>query len=560
MVRRFLLATMLLLVAQPGRPQDLRTLTIKVVLDDAGQQTPVPGHRLLVSDSPPTSAPRLTTTGPDGTATIRVRPGRYTVESDRAVALNGKAYEWFQDVNILAGKDATLILTAANAETSAAAVDPARADAAASQDADPMFLLPRWQDSVVVIWTELARGSGFVVDGKGLIATSQRLIGTATSVEVQFTASIKVTANVVKSDRPRDVAVLRIEPSSIASIRSISLGCGQAETPPIVEGQELFALGIPRRQAADMREGTVSRLDPRRLGSTITMDLGAAGGPVFTADGRVAGMAVTAENDETRNARVQVVRTAGICEAVAEAETKLGQAESPSAARLPVESTMLPPIDGLKDAVSRRAGSLSPYQTSSSTFDIAFITPLMIYGLQYQADRVERRGGAGSGTRPPARREPAVVPPLLYFHNWSEYVSDLPSVLLVRVTPKQVEGFWTTVARGAAYTQGVALPSMKHAATGFARMKAFCGSTKVVPIHPFKIEQRISETEAIAEGLHVFAPDAFGPHCADVRFEIYSEKAPLKPEPRAVDASIVQQVWQDFAPYRAAAPPAAGGR
>ena len=127
-------------------------------------------------------------------------------------------------------------------------------------------------------------------------------------------------------------------------------------------------------------------------------------------------------------------------------------------------------------------------------------------------------------------------------------------MLFVRVTPKLVEGFWTTVARGAAYTQGVALPSMKRAATGFARMKAFCGSTEVVPIHPFKIEQRVSETEAIAEGLYVYAADAFGPHCADVRLEIYSEKAPLKPEPRAVDAAILQQIWQDFAPYRASAP------
>lgn len=557
MVRRFLLMTMLLLTAQPGRPQDLSTLTIRIVLDDAGQQTPVPRHRLLISNSPPTTAPRLATTGPDGTATMRLPPGRYTVESDRAVALNGKAYEWFQDVDLVAGKDATLTLTAANAQTTAAAVDSAPADAASSPDADRVFLLPRWQRSVVVIWTELARGSGFVVDGRGLVVAPQRLIGSATSVEVQLAPSTKVTANVVKSEKAGDVAVLRIEPSSIASMPSIPLGCGQAEAPPIVEGQEIVALGIAYRQLADMMEGTVSRLDPRRLGSTITMRRGSAGGPVFTADGRLVGMTVTAENDETSNARAQVIRSAGICEAVAEAETTLNQVEIPSASHLPVEAATLSPVDGLKDAVARRAGSLGPYQTSSSTFDIAFITPLMIYGVQYQADQMERR--AGNGT-PPARREPTVVPPLLYFHNWSEYVSDLPPVLLVRVTPKLVEGFWKTVARGAAYTQGVSLPSMKRAATGFSRMKAFCGSTEIVPIHPFKIEQRVSETEAIAEGLYVYAADVFGPHCADMRLELYSEKAPQKPERRAVDAGILQQIWQDFAPYRAAQAAAPGGR
>lgn len=559
LIARLLLATAFLIAAQPGRAQDLRTLTIRIVIDDAGQQTPVPRYRLLVSDSPPTAAPRVATTGPDGTATIRVRPGRYTVESDQAVALNGKSYEWFQEVNVAAGQDATLSLTEANAEIGGATASTATVatpGGAPAVDDDPRFLAPRWRNSVVTIWTELARGSGFVVDGKGLVVAPQRLIGTAAAVEVQLSPTVKVTGQVIKSDKPRDVAVLRIEPSILGAVPPVPLECGApATSSPLAEGQDIFALGIAYRQSTEMTDGTISRLDPRRLGSTITLRRGSAGGPVFGANGHLVGMSIAAEDEDSRSARAQVIRTVAICEAVAEAEPAVNQTALPSPARLPVESAAPPPIDGLKAAVERRAGSLSPYKTASPGFDVALITPLMTYGPQYQADRMERR--AASGTTQPRRREMSVVvPPILDFQGWSEYAADFPPVLLVRVTPKQVEGLWKTVARGAAYTQGVALPSMKRAGPSFARMNAYCGSTEVVPVHPFKIEQRISETEAIAEGLYAYPADAFGPQCADVRFELYSEKAPEKAEPLAIGASLVQQIWQDFAPYRAAAPAA----
>ena len=59
----------------------------------------------------------------------------------------------------------------------------------------------------------------------------------------------------------------------------------------------------------------------------------------------------------------------------------------------------------------------------------------------------------------------------------SDYVADIPPVLFVRVTPKMVESFWAKVARGAASTQGMAVPALKRLKSGFHRMQAFCGRT-----------------------------------------------------------------------------------
>ena len=105
-------------------------------------------------------------------------------------------------------------------------------------------------------------------------------------------------------------------------------------------------------------------------------------------------------------------------------------------------------------------------------------------------------------------------------------------------------------AQGAARTQGMALPPIKHFKSGFLRMRAFCGDAEVTPIHPFKLEQRVSESDMIDEGLYVFDPGALGPHCATVKLVMYSEKEPEKGDTRVVDPKVLQQIWQDFAPYR----------
>jgi hypothetical protein len=73
----------------------------------------------------------------------------------------------------------------------------------------------------------------------------------------------------------------------------------------------------------------------------------------------------------------------------------------------------------------------------------------------------------------------------------------------------------------------------------------------VIPIHPFTLEQRVSETDAIREGLYVFDPQSFGPHCKAVKLVLFSEKEPNKQDTRVIDPRLIERIWQDFAAYRA---------
>jgi S1-C subfamily serine protease len=545
MVPSLLLAILVSLMPQAAANQQLSVLHIKITLvDPDGTTTPVPRHALLISDNPASAPPRRIVTTLAGTADVQLRPGSYTVESDKPVAFHGKAYQWTQTLTILAGREANLELTAKNAEVEA--ITATNATSAAPIETDPLALLMPWQDSVVALWTPTAHASGFVIDARGLIVTNQRVVGTAASVEVQLSAANKVESRVLASDPARDVAVLWVDPKVIASVRPLPLGCGQ-EAKPVVDGQEIFTIGFPMREAKGISSGNVRDVGPQGIVFDVRLATGSAGGPVFTADGKVLGISsLVDEKDDTARGDSRVVRVDAACEVVASAEKKMSGAP-PNATALPVEPTRPFPPDALKDAAQRRAGSLNPYQITSSDFEINFITPVMTYGIQWQAEQTSRRERGRGGQAP----EPPMVRPLMDFSNWAEYVWDFPPVLMVRVTPKFEESFWTKVARGAASTQGMAIPEIKRFSSAFSRMRAYCGDSEVTPIHRFTLERRVSETVTINEGLYVFDPGALSPQCGTVKVVMYSEKEPEKPDTRVVEPNVIQQIKQDFAPWAA---------
>lgn len=544
-----ILAALVLVYPHAALPQATGSLHIKVVLVDAEQKAmPVPRHVLLISDNPASAPPRRVITALDGTADVTLRPGNYTIESDQPVAFQGKSYEWMQIVDIVAGRTMVLELTTKNAEVGTASASAATVSSAV--ESDPSLLLMPWHDSVFGIWTPTTHASGFLIDSNGLIATNQRAVGTATAVEVQLTPAVKVAGRVLATNAERDVALVKVDPKSVESLRPLELGCGQVARKAVVEGQEIYAIAAPLRQHKGMTPGVVLRVAPHAIESDFRLAIGAAGGPVFAGDGAVLGLtSIVDEKDATARGDLKVIRAEDACDVVASAR-KIKDVSAPDGVQLPVEPARVFPTDALKDIVQRRAGSLNPYQMSSTDFDIGFITPVIVYGAQYQTEQASRRDRNDRGRRA-QDAEPPLLRPQMDFVNWSEYVADVPPVLMIRVTPKFEEGFWTKVARGAAQTQGMAIPAIKRFKSGFLRMRAFCGDTEITPIHPFKLEQHVSETDTVNEGLYVFDPGALGPQCASVKLTVYSEKEPDKADTRVVDPKLIQQIWSDFAPYRA---------
>src|SRR5207245_205034 len=82
------------------------------------------------------------------------------------------------------------------------------------------------------------------------------------------------------------------------------------------------------------------------------------GGPVFTAGGGVVGItSVVDEKDDRRRGDSRVVRIDDVCDVVASAERKMSGAAAPPGTHLPVEPARPFPVEALKEAAQRRAGS-----------------------------------------------------------------------------------------------------------------------------------------------------------------------------------------------------------
>ena len=542
--RAWLVAAVLTLEAVAQAQPSL--LRVRITIVDASQQTrPVPRHALLISENPTSAAPQRMVTNGDGTAEIRLRPGNYTIESDEPLLFQGQTYEWRRTVDVPAGQTTTIDLNAGDAEVGSADALSASAPGSARNASG---LLLDWQDSVVTIWSPLKRGAGFLIDARGLILTTQRLAAAEKTLEVQLSPSVKVAGRVLISDADRGVAVVWIDPKTAVAARPMTLKFADSQ-PAIAEKDKLFTISAPIDDDKRLSSGTVNRITARGIVSDIHLEDEDAGAPLFTADGAV--VAITIPQNESRTPAAVPITAVKIDEAraaIAAAEKKLLQESAPTAVRLPVEGDALFPDDPLREAAGKRKGALTPYRLSSEDFDVSLITPLLAFAARHQG------GEASASRRPPevqdaADRE-AVRRALQEFGNWWDYVRRDPPVLMIRATPKMVEGFWKSVLRGAAQTQGVSLPAIKRIKAGFSRMQVFCGDSEVVPIHPFRIENRIGETDAVYEGFYIYDPAAIGPHCGTVRLTLFSEKTPDKPDTRAVDPKVLQQIYEDFAPYR----------
>jgi len=93
-------------------------------------------------------------------------------------------------------------------------------------------------------------------------------------------------------------------------------------------------------------------------------------------------------------------------------------------------------------------------------------------------------------------------------------------------------------------------------------MRLLCGGKELTPILPGRGEfelydQRGRKADTTFQGGYEYGPDALTPECGNVTVEIFSEKDPTTPFSRAIDATTVQRVWEDFDAYRKAFPAAA---
>ena len=152
MVRALVVMLLCLVAPAAATVQETGVLRVRIALTGVDQlSTPVRRHLLLVSENPSSAPPRRVFTAQDGAVELRLRIGNYTVESDRPVAFEGRTYQWTQIVDLAAGRDTVLELTAATADAASVETSTPTSALGSMLDKDRASLTARWQESVVSV-------------------------------------------------------------------------------------------------------------------------------------------------------------------------------------------------------------------------------------------------------------------------------------------------------------------------------------------------------------------------------------------------------------------------
>ncbi len=145
---------------------------------------------------------------------------------------------------------------------------------------------------VVTVFVGDALGSGFLISQDGYLLTNQHVVGKARYVKVRFVTGREVNGEVVRVDRARDVALIKLETDLY---RYLALG----ESSSVRPGTEVFAIGTPLdgKLGQTVTKGVVSGYGEeeglRILRSDVSVHQGNSGGPLLDRSGNVVGMSVS---------------------------------------------------------------------------------------------------------------------------------------------------------------------------------------------------------------------------------------------------------------------------
>ncbi len=136
------------------------------------------------------------------------------------------------------------------------------------------------------------QGSGFLVDDQGHILTNNHVVRAATRVRVMLKSGAVVDAKVVGTDPRDDLALIKVEPTSVAGVTPLQF----ADSSTVKPGQMAIALGSPYGLTNSITVGVVSGLDRSLRGGSgmrgmiqtdAAINPGNSGGPLMDSQGRV---------------------------------------------------------------------------------------------------------------------------------------------------------------------------------------------------------------------------------------------------------------------------------
>lgn len=162
-----------------------------------------------------------------------------------------------------------------------------------------------------------ALGSGFVWDNQGHIVTNNHVVEGASRISVTFSDGLTLAAEVVGTDPQSDLAVIKVDPTKVDTLRPVTVG----DSTQVKPGQFVVAIGNPFGLEGSMTFGIVSALGRSLpVGSTLLsgssytipdiiqtdapVNPGNSGGALIDMTGRLIGVPTAIESSTQSSAGV----------------------------------------------------------------------------------------------------------------------------------------------------------------------------------------------------------------------------------------------------------------
>jgi putative serine protease PepD len=153
-------------------------------------------------------------------------------------------------------------------------------------------------NSVLQVRRTNGSGTGFIVEGPGLVVTNAHVVGNAKSVELILEDGGKpVAATVTGTDESSDLAVLKVDPAALKGRKALPL----ADSDKVGVGDLAVAIGFPLGLDRTVTSGIVSGVGrsitapnnfsiDKVIQTDAPINPGNSGGPLLDSRGRVVGV------------------------------------------------------------------------------------------------------------------------------------------------------------------------------------------------------------------------------------------------------------------------------
>lgn len=150
-----------------------------------------------------------------------------------------------------------------------------------------MDTIKEYKQSVVVVSTDDAKGTGFIISSDGLIVTNRHVVGDAKNPSVSLAGGGRHSAKVVAIDDKVDLALLDIDAEDLPALQLAETYNGAAGVPVYVIGNPLFFSRIANEGET---WGLLSDRDTPMMMLQAPIYKGNSGSPVINREGEVIGV------------------------------------------------------------------------------------------------------------------------------------------------------------------------------------------------------------------------------------------------------------------------------